>query len=71
MCLTVSQPYKNVMTPSGADICCPCSEAKYLDRQSLLSTRPMAIKGYTGPEWVVICQKFICLEMEIGNALIY
>lgn len=58
------------MNLSDANIHCTCPEAKSLERQHLSSTHTLAIMGYIEPKWVVICQKFVCLEMEMTNALL-
>lgn len=62
---------KNVMNLSDANIHCICPEAKSLGRQHLSSTHTLAIIGYIEPKVAVICQKFICLEMEMTNALLH
>lgn len=59
------------MNLSDAKIHCTYPEAKSLERQYLSSTHTLAITGYIEPSWMGICQKFICLEMEMINALLH
>lgn len=59
------------MNLSDASIHGTCPEAKSLERQHLSRTHTLAITGCIEPKWVLICQKFICLEMEMTNALLH
>lgn len=62
---------KNCHELSDVNIHCTCPEAKSLERQHLSSTHTLATMGYIEPKGAVICQKFICLEMEMTNALLH
>ena len=38
---------------------------------AMVGTHSMAIKAFAEPRWVIIYQKFICLEIELGRAFIH